>query len=690
MVNDFLLEIGSEELPPKSLQKLSQSLGRAIEAGLQKAELAYESVCLFAAPRRLAVRVESLQQAQADKTQLRKGPAVQAAYDAEGKPTPAAIGFAKSCGVSVDELDTTKEAKGEWLSYQIKQTGLAAVKLIPDIVQQAIKALPIPKLMRWGDYTVEFVRPVHWIVMMMGSETIVSTILGKQTGNQTFGHRFHHPQAITLTEPKQYEQALLDAHVMADFSHRKQVISQQIQQCAEQCKGVLVQDDDLLDEVTAIVEWPNAISVPFDERFLAVPKEALIASMASHQKCFSLCDSNQQLLPYFITVSNIEAQDMINVIQGNERVMRARLSDAAFFFEKDKQNSLAEKSKVLENIIFQKQLGSMQEKVERLVSLSSAIAESIKLDAIDEVQKAASLSKASLVTEMVGEFPELQDVMGYYYAKHDGEKDSVAVALQEQYLPRFSGDLLPATPIGMILALSERLDTLVGIFGIGQKPTGVKDPFQLRRAALGIIRILIEHDCQLSLSALLQLAKSNFTDKLSNDDVLADVTQFFYDRLYNYFTQTLEIQPDVARAVLSDLSIPFSDLLLRAKALQAYLQAPEAEGLIQGFKRVSNMLKNIDEDLSTGKVDTDLFELDAEKTVFEALERQSSQIGACLKQQDYEALLIALTELKAPVDNYFETVMVNAEEPKIKRNRLLTLFHLQRLFRQFADLSLIQ
>lgn len=688
MRNDFLLEIGCEELPPKALKTLVTALSDGIQQGLQKASLQFGQVKTYAAPRRLAVQISELEQAQEDTVQTRKGPSVKAAFDANGKPTAAAQGFAKSCGVEVEQLKTIKEGKGEWLAFDSIHQGESATALLPEIVNNAIKKLPIPKPMRWGNYDVQFVRPVHWLLMMMGSDVIEAEILGKKTSNQTHGHRFHHPQAMTLEHVSDYAKVLQSAYVIADFDERKQRIQQQIAECAKACDGKVVENDALLDEVTAIVEWPKAVLIDFDEQFLEIPKEALMESMASHQKCFSIESATGELLAKFITVANIDSEQPSQVIKGNEKVMRARLSDAAFFFDKDKQSSLADKSQSLSNIVFQKKLGSVQDKVNRVIKLASSIGQQLGAN-ISEVERAASLCKASLVTEMVGEFPSLQDVMGYYYAMHDGESEAVALALKEYYLPRFSGDVLPQSVVGTALALADRLDTLVGIFGIGQKPTGVKDPFQLRRAALGIIRILIEGNHPLLINSLLDAAVAGYQVPLENQDVVSDLQLFIYDRLYHYLTSALSARADVAKAVLVDLTLPMSELVKRADALQPFVESSEAQELIQGFKRVSNILKSA-EKLEATAPDEQLFKEDAERQLYSAIINQTSLLEQNLANKNYQAALQSLAKLKAPVDAFFDEVMVNVDELALKQNRLKMLMLLQQLFLQFADLSLIQ
>ena len=691
MTNDFLVEIGCEELPPKALITLVTAFAKGIEDGLSKVALGFNKISTFATPRRLAVKIEGLEQAQKDKQVLRKGPSIKAAFDKDGNASKAALGFAKSCGVDVDKLETIKEVKGEWLAFNLQEKGQATTELLEVIVNSSIKKLPIPKPMRWGNSKVQFVRPVHWLLMMFGSEVVPAKVLGLNSSNKTFGHRFHHANSIALEHVDDYQKSLQQAYVIADFHERKAIIKKQILNCAQKCQAKLVEDESLLDEVTAIVEWPQAVLVDFDKEFLEVPQEALIKSMASHQKCFSLQDEHGQLLPHFITVANIESKAVDHIIKGNERVMRARLSDAAFFYKQDRKTTLEYKTAKLKNIVFQKQLGSVQDKVDRVKKLALFIASSMEFQT-ELVERAATLSKASLVTEMVGEFPSLQDVMGFYYAKHDGELDEVAKALQEQYLPRFSGDVLPDTQTGSTLALADRVDVLIGIFGINQKPTGVKDPFQLRRASLGIIRILIDGNYNLDLETLLQKSLTTFKVELENKNVVSDVRQFIFDRFYVYLTSSLNLRADVVKAVFDEQSNSLlKDLLKRGQALQPFVESDEAIKLIQGFKRVSNILKGADlSEVKDLEVVPELFQIEEEKALYQAMQNEQQVVSELLLKQEYQALLISLARLKDSVDNYFEKVMVNVDDVAIKQNRLKLLMQLHKLFNKFADLALIQ
>lgn len=690
MRNDFLVELGCEELPPKAMQTLITAFAKEIKEGLIKESLTFEEVVTYASPRRLAVKVTNLLSKQESQKVLRKGPSLKAAFTADGDPTPALMGFARSCGISnLDNLITIKEAKGEWLAFESTQEGLDAETLLPEIIKLSIKKLPIPKPMRWGNLERQFVRPVHWLVMLYGNDIVPATILEIPADRYTQGHRFQHPGKIKINHPDDYESILEKAFVIADFSKRRALIKKQIASCAEISKGFLVENEALLNEVTAIVEWPNAVLVPFDIDFLSVPKEALIESMASHQKCFSLKDKNDTLLPFFITVANISPVSNERIIKGNEKVMRARLSDAMFFYDNDKKSSLAHKAKKLSTIVFQKELGTVEDKINRVSKLALFMSSDKN---IENVQRAVLLSKSSLVTEMVGEFPSLQGVMGYYYAKHDGEPDSVAQALVEQYLPKFSGDALPSSDIGAVLAVSDRIDTLTGIFGINQKPTGVKDPFQLRRLALAVIRILIDKDINLTIKDLINVSITAFDECLPNENTVSELMKFISDRLYTYLTNSLDLRSDVVKAVLihhEDKTL--SDIVSRCQALQKFVLSDNSLTLIQGFKRVSNLLKASELSLDNNNdVNVDLLIEPQEKILFEAIQEQKSHVKTLLLDKNYDDLLLHLSILKQPVDAFFEHVMVNSDELTLKVNRLSMLKKLRKMFIQFADFSLLQ
>lgn len=528
MVNDFLFELGCEELPSGSVLPLSKELAYNMKDALDKAQIAYEAIKSFATPRRLAILISKVAKEQPSQTTVKRGPAVAVAYDADGKPSPALLGFARSCGVGVDQLGRSKTDKGEWFIYESHSPGAPSETILPELVQQSLSALPIPKPMRWGAGDEEFSRPVHWAVMLWGKQIIKASVLGVATGRISYGHRFHHPQAVQIEHPGDYEQALYNASVVADFSKRRQLIVEQIEKTAAKARGHAVMPDELVTEVASIVEWPQALLAGFDPAFLEVPSEALIASMQSHQKCFALKDEKQQLMPLFITISNIESKKPEQVIAGNEKVMRARLSDAAFFFDQDKKQTLSRHLDAISKVIFQAKLGSLLDKSLRIQAIMEQFIQPLGLDR-EQAMRAAELSKCDLMTGMVGEFPELQGLMGYYYAKHDGEKLDVAIALNEQYLPRFSGDALPQSSLGFALSLADRLDTLVGIFAIGQKPTGMKDPFKLRRHALAIVRMLMNNPVALNLSQLINASIAVYGKLINaNEPALQEIQAFIW------------------------------------------------------------------------------------------------------------------------------------------------------------------
>lgn len=685
---DFLVEIGSEELPPKSLWRLSQNFAKYISEGLAKAELSHGDVHVYATPRRLAVLVEQLQTQQADQQVERRGPAIAAAYDAEGNPSKASLGFAKSCGVDVSELQTLTTDKGEWLAFQQHVVGQASSVLIPDIIQQAIKQLPIPKPMRWGSHSTQFIRPVHWLLVLLGEKVIDADILGCQSDRKTYGHRFHHPQSITINHPNEYE-ALLhsEGFVIADFEKRKQLIVEQIHAAATSCQNQAVIDDDLLAEVTGLVEWPVALLATFNDDFLQVPAEALVAAMSDHQKSFHLVNDAGKLQAYFVAISNIESREPQQVIKGNEWVMRARLADAAFFYQEDKKTALAARIETTKHVSFQAKLGTVYDKSVRVTQLATAIATHFDVDA-SVVERAASLAKTDLMTDMVGEFPELQGTMGYYYALNDGEPDVVAIALKEQYLPRFSGDELPQTDTGRIIALAERIDTLVGIFGINQQPSGVKDPFKLRRAALGVIRILIDAKNDLDIVELLQTSLSTFTQPLENKKVLAEVHDFIVERLRRwYLDQGYSV--DVLAAVLQRQTQCLYDFDCRVKAVAEFRKLAEAQALAVANKRVSKLLEKEAVNVSND-IDASLFEVDAERDLATSIFEKEALVMPLFADANYKQALFELARLGQPVDQFFDDVMVMVDDEKVRQNRLSLLAKLRHLFLRVADISLLQ
>ena len=683
---DLLVEIGTEELPPKALPTLSAAFTDGISQGLQAAGLTPVDVIAYAAPRRLAVWVKEVAAQQADQTIEKRGPAIKGAFDAEGKPTKAAEAFAASCGVNVADLGTLETDKGAWLVFRQTQAGQATPELLPAIVEKALASLPIPKRMRWGAGTAEFVRPVHWIVMLADNAVIDAEILGIKTGRESRGHRFHAPDAITLNSPSDYAIQLGSASVVAKFEARRDMIKHKVEQLAKRLGGQAVMPEGLLDEVTALVEWPVPVAGKFEERFLDVPQEALISTMQDNQKYFALVDANGKLMSHFITVANIESRDEIQVAQGNERVIRPRFSDAEFFWTQDKKQPLASRAEQLKSMVFQQKLGTLYDKSQRVAQLAASIAQALNADQA-LATRAAELGKCDLVTNMVFEFTELQGIMGRYYALHDGESAEVAQALDEQYMPRFAGDALPSTTTGTILALAERLDTLTGIFGIGQKPTGAKDPFGLRRAALGVLRLLIEKQLPLDLAVLLDNAADGLSAQLGSKPATNETLDYVLERLKGYY-QEQGINGALVDAVAAlKVSQPL-DFDRRVKAVAAFRQLSAAESLAAANKRISNILKKVDGELPA-QVDASLLQLPAEQALAAAVQAQQAKVEPLFAQGDYEAALLSLAELREPVDKFFDDVMVMADDLALRNNRLALLNSLRSLFLRVADLSVL-
>ena len=688
--SDFLFELGTEELPPKALLKLSQALRDEIAAGLQAAELTFGDIDVYAAPRRLAVLVRSLQLQQADKQVERRGPAVTAAFDGDGQPTRAAQGFATSCGVAVEDLQTLESDKGAWLVHRLHQAGVAAAELLPDIVRTALARLPIPKRMRWGSQTDEFVRPVHWAVMLLGDHVIETRILGVTSGRETRGHRFHHPDRIYIGEPAAYAPLLeTEGHVIASFADRRTAIRGQIVEVAQASGGHAVIDDDLLDEVTAMVEWPVALLGNFETRYLDVPPEVLVSAMKGHQKYFHVVDDTGALLPNFITVSNIDSRDIGVVRHGNERVIRPRLADAAFFWDQDRKHPLAERVEALKSVVFQKKLGTLYDKVHRVQRLTGVIAGQLGADRA-LAERAALLSKCDLLTDMVGEFPELQGLMGRYYALHDGEPFDLAQALDEAYQPRYSGDVLPASAIGQALSLADKLDTLAGLFAINELPTGTRDPFALRRAALGVLRTMIERSLgQLDLSALIDSALASIAETVDvSPGTATQLTDFMMERLRVYYTSQ-SVGHDVFAAVLAKRPSRPVDFDARIKAVMAFQTLPEAESLAAAYKRSDNILRKF-----SGKVpdsvDAALLTDVAERELADRLQVLADEVAPLLERCDYQQALRTLAGLRTAVDHFFDEVMVMVDDVAVRDNRLALLNQLCQLFIRVADLSCLQ
>jgi glycyl-tRNA synthetase beta chain len=684
-VRDLLIEIGTEEMPPKALQSLSEAFSSGLCSGLEQAQLSYKIAIPFATPRRLAVLIKAVATMQADRQIERRGPAIAAAFK-DGEPTKAALGFARSCGVNIADLDRLETKKGAWLLHRRTEAGKATATLIPEFIEAAIAALPIPKRMRWSDLAYEFVRPVHWAVILWGDEVIEANILGVSSGRETRGHRFHHPAPISLFQASDYNQQLEEqGHIIPAFMTRRKQVRDLVQEAAEQIGGEAVIDEGLLNEVTNLVEWPVPITGAFDEKFLAVPAEALIAAMKNHQKYFHVVNSEGKLLPRFITISNIDSREPEQVRAGNERVIRPRLSDAAFFWEQDRKNPLSSHFKSLETVIFQKKLGSLAAKSKRVAQLTGTIAKQLGADEALGL-RAGELSKCDLMTEMVGEFPELQGIMGEYYAQHDKENAGVAIALREQYLPRFWGDDLPTTTLGQALSIADKLDTLIGIFGIGQSPTGDKDPFALRRAAISVLRIMIESGLALDLRQLLENAEaaySNLKAKISEP-----VFDFMLERLRAYYHDQ-DFNLDSIEAVLICRPSSPLDAARRIRGIEAFRQLPEAMSLASANKRIHNILKKTTEALPA-EPDSNRFNHEAEKRLSEKMASVSETIAPLLKAGDYQSALQHLASLREAVDHFFDHVLVMAEDRTIRINRLAFLQQVRNLFLQIADISKLQ
>jgi glycyl-tRNA synthetase beta chain len=683
-----LIELGTEELPPKALKSLGEAFAQQFEAALTAAELSFTSVSWFAAPRRLAVYVSALAESQADKTVEKRGPAVSAAFDADGNPTKAAQGWARGNGISVEDAERLVTDKGEWLLHKAHVPGKQIGELVESLLNQAIAKLPIPKAMRWGNYTTQFIRPVHTLTALYGSEVVNLTALGLASGRTIQGHRFHGEARFELDHADNYASALEAHYVVADFTARKDKVRQQLQTAADALSLTPDFNEDLLEEIASLVEWPVVMQASFEEGFLAVPKEALIYTMKDDQKYVPLLDSEGQLSNTFLFVSNIESQDPIQVINGNEKVIRPRLADAEFFFNSDKKTSLESRLASLESVLFQKQLGTLKEKSERISALSGFIASQI--DANEALAaRAGLLAKTDLMTNMVMEFPDVQGVMGKYYALNDGEDAAVAEALYEQYMPRFAGDALPSPGVSAAVALADKLDTLVGIFGIGQLPKGDKDPFALRRAAIGVLRIITELSLPLDLEALVAKAGEVYGNKLSNQDFQTQVVDFVLARFVAVL-QDQGIAIDVIQAVSARRPTQPSDYVARVNAVAEFKQLEEAQALAAANKRVANILAKQGVDSSVNaSIDESLLSEDAEKALYSALISAESVVTTAVATQNYTKILSTMATLRSAIDSFFDDVMVMAEDDAVKQNRLALLSLLRQLFLTTADISLL-
>ncbi|GAA4360827.1 glycine--tRNA ligase subunit beta [Kangiella marina] len=682
--SDLLFELGTEELPPVSLKTLRDALKANVAEALTAQDFSFESIESYATPRRLALIVRQLSDAQPDKEVERLGPAVAAAFDDDGQPKPAAVGFAKSCGVDVDQLEKIATDKGERLGYTMSQKGQPLGELIEQILNSALKKLPIPKPMRWGDSSAQFIRPVHWAVLLHGSSVLEATILDTKTGNVSRGHRFMAQGDVTLHDADDYVNKLKAEHVIVSFEQRQKLIEAQVKAEAEKLGGVAQIEQDLLDEVTGLVEWPVALTGEFDTEFLKVPAECLVSSMAEHQKYFHVLDEDGNLMPNFITISNIESSNPRVVIEGNEKVIRPRLADAMFFYEKDQQTTLASHQERLKKVVFQNQLGSVQEKAERVAELAKAIAPQVGADP-ELAHRAGLLSKCDLTTQMVGEFDKLQGIMGTYYARHDGEDDSVAIAMTEQYLPKYSGDALAQNPVGQCIAIADRVDTLVGIFGIGQAPKGAKDPFALRRASIGLLRTIVENQLSLDLEQLVEQSLSQFEGKLSDELAAEKLLNFIFDRFRAWYLDQ-NVSANTVSAVMALRPTKPLDFDQRIKAVQYFQTLPEAESLSAANKRVKNILAKADVTVPE-TVDSSLLQDTEEKALAETISKAEKELTTI---ENYQERLTRLAALRDDVDAFFDNVMVNADDAAIKANRLALLKKLEDLFGSVADISLLQ
>jgi len=683
---DFIVEIGTEELPPKALKKLSIAFSEGILKGLKDAGICHGETASYASPRRLALVINELQTQQPDKAVEKRGPSKQAAFDAQGQATRALTGFTNSLGINPDQLEEMDTPKGTWLVYRSTEAGHTTQALIGDIVNQSLADLPIPKRMRWGAEKVEFVRPVQWIVMLLGNDVVEGKTLGIRHGKTTRGHRFHSTGDISIESPSTYAQQLLDeGKVIADYEIRKEKIRKGVTQAAENVGGLAIIDEDLLDEVCALNEWPVPLVGKFDVEFLQVPAEALISSMKEHQKYFHALDGDGKIMPLFITLSNIESKDPKQVISGNERVIRPRLADAAFFFKTDKKTSLADKRELLKKIVFQNKLGTIYDKTERVAKLAERIALAIGSEPT-LAKRAGELAKSDLVSEMVLEFTDLQGIMAYHYALHDGENEEVSLALNEQYMPKYAGGPLPSTPTGCAVSIAEKLDSLVGLFGINQPPSGTKDPFALRRASLGILRIIVEKKLPLDLEDLITWA-IECHEELENKNITKQLIDYLLERFRARYDDE-NISAEVFLSVSARRPTKPLDFDKRIRAVDSFMAIDAAVALASANKRVSNILskQNIDAKLS---VNPDLLSEPAEQNLAVVLEEKSAEVMPSFEAGDYEKALKALASLQAPVDRFFDEVMVMANEETLRNNRIALLQSLRALFLHVADISLL-
>jgi glycyl-tRNA synthetase beta chain len=685
---DLLVEIGTEELPPKALRGLMDAFATNLGGAIDEARLEHGDVHAYASPRRLAVIVEKLAASQEDRRLSQKGPPVSVAYDDDGNPLPPATAFAKKCGVDVAELGRVKTDKGEWLAAETVEKGETSAALLPALIEQALADLPIPRRMRWGAGEAEFVRPIHWVVVLHGTEVIDGSVMGIACGNTTMGHRFHSRGPITISAPSAYLETLeREGRVIADFGVRRELVRKGVEASAIEAKGHIVDGESLYDEVAALVEWPVPVLGRFDEAFLELPREVVVSTLTGHQRYFPVADDSGALLPSFVTVANLESKEPDKVRDGNERVIRPRLADAAFFWDSDRRKALSTRREALREVVYQRGLGSLYDKSARTAEIASWVAERLGIDG-SQAGRAAELCKCDLLTGMVGEFPDLQGTMGRYYAISDGETDAVATAIGEHYHPRFAGDALPETDEGRVVAMADKLDTLAGIFTIGKKPSGNRDPFGLRRAALGIIRLSIECRLDLDLKALIAKALELQPAGKEDPQVLSELLYtFISDRLRRYFLdRDPELDTETFDAVLARQPASLVDFELRLHAVQAFLRLDEAQSLASANKRIANILRQA-EVTETSDIDENLLEEGAERALYDALVSAEGTVRPLLEERDYTRALQALAALREPVDRFFDDVMVMADDTAVRSNRLALLAGLRALFLDVADIS---
>ena len=685
---DLLVEIGTEELPARGLKSLSESFSKVLCERLTAHGLSHGEVAVFATPRRIAAKISNLPASQPDREFKRRGPSLDAAFDESGKPTKAALGFARACGVAVDKLERMKTGGGSWLLFRSTEVGETTTSLIPKVVEDTLNVLPLRKRMRWANFDFEFIRPVHWVVLLFGNETVDGKIFGVSAGRMTRGHRFHGPESISIEDPASYSKTLYSrGHVVAEFKARADIVTRQVVECAASVNGKALVNKALIEEITALVEWPSAIVGSFDKEFLNLPDAVLVATMSGHQRYVPIADKEGKLLPHFIAVSNIESINPETVRKGNERVLRPRLKDAAYFYQRDSGRTLDQRQEELKTIVFQEKLGSMFDKAERISRLAShvAIAMGESPDSVKLARRAGRLCKCDLLTEMVGEFPELQGVMGGQYAANSGESPQVAKAIAELYKPRFAGDTIPVSPIGQAVAIADKLDTLAGIFGVGQGPTGDKDPYALRRMALGVLRILIEGKLSLDLKRVIREALKGFNGRFDDESITDQVYDFMTERLRAYFTER-GVPVEVFLAVLARNPTRPLDFAKRVQAVTEFQKLPEAESLASANKRINNILKQA-EDAIPMRVNDELFTEDAEWNLAAKLVGLSPGVKEMLKRGDYTGAMKTLAGLRENVDAFFDTVKVMDEDEKTRYNRLALLNSISELFMETADIS---